>query len=116
MNFLFKFPSRGRPEKFKSTLVSFKMNITIRIWIDDPSSISFINGVTYKTISDYLFNYERYFYYDLELSRTVENKLSPPYSQCYKENDSNHFGLNKTIINFLHSNNVKYKQEYCYRL
>jgi hypothetical protein len=96
-------------------VISFKNNMSIRIWIDDPSSISFINGVTFKAMSDYLFNYEPYFYYDLELSKIVENKLGPPYNPCYID-DLNNFELNKTIINFFHSNNVKYKQEYCVQL
>jgi len=97
-------------------IISFKINMSIQIWIDDPSSISFINGVSFKTPSDFSFNYESYFYYDLELSKIVENKLGPPYNPCYTDDSNNSNEINKTIINFLHSNNVKYKQEYCVQL
>jgi len=96
--------------------ISFKSNLSIDIWIDDPTSNSFINGKTYRTISDYLIDYEPQFYYDFQLSKTVENKLGPPYNPCYKENDLNSFQMNKTIINYLRLNNVKYKQEYCEQL
>jgi hypothetical protein len=96
-------------------IISFKINMSIQIYIDDPSSISFIKGVSLKTTSDYSFNYEPYFYYDLELFNTAEHKLGPPYNPCYID-DLNNFEMNQTIINFFHSNNVKYKQEYCVQL
>jgi len=50
----------------------------------------------------------------LVLSRTVENKFSTPKRPCYK--DVNNFTLNKTIIDYIQSNNVTYKQEYCFEL
>ena len=47
----------------------------------------------------------------------IVTETGPLYISCYKDYDSNNiFDLNKTIINFLYSNNVKYTQEYCYRL
>jgi hypothetical protein len=98
-------------------IISFKSNLSFYIWIDDSSSISFdINGISFKLSYDYSFSYESYFYYDLQLSKTVENKLGPPYNPCYQDDDSIQFEINKTIINFLHSSNVKYKKEYCHNL
>lgn len=48
------------------------------------------------------------------LSKTVENKFSTPNRPCFK--DVNNFHLNKTIIDYIQSNNVAYKQEYCFEL
>ncbi len=96
-------------------IISFKSNLSIDIWIDDPASISFINGVSFKKSSDYYLNYESFIYSEFLLSKTVEYKLGPPYNPCFIDN-LNNFDLNKTIINYLHSNNVKYRQEYCEQL
>jgi hypothetical protein len=96
-------------------IISFKSDLSIYIWIDDPASISFINGVSFKKSSDYYLNYESFIYSEFQLTKTVEYKLGPPYNPCFIDN-LNNFDLNKTIINYLHSNNLKFRQEYCEQL
>jgi len=94
--------------------ISFKNNdnMSIEIYIDDPLSI--IDGESYK-IPDYVLKYEPYFDYTLSLFKSIENKLGSPYNSCYKD-VFNEFELNKTIINYIHSKNISYKQENCHRL
>jgi hypothetical protein len=85
---------------------------SIYIYIDDPSSPSFINQIDFKN-PDYSLdtNYE----YDITLTKTITEHLEMPYNPCYK-NAYNDFSLNKTIINFFQSNNIPYKQINCYKL
>lgn len=86
-------------------------NASIYIFVNDPLSIPIIDGFFYKRI-DYSIEINRYF--SLIISKTEENKLGLPYNPCYK--DVNKFPMNKTIINFIQSNHVSYKQSICFKL
>jgi len=88
------------------------INTPMNIYIDDPSLPSFINGIKYKIFD---FTAEPKTKYFILLSKTEQYKLSMPYNPCYKDVFTE-FPLNKTILNFFQSNNVAYKQKYCYQL
>ena len=99
-------------------VLSFRtsQSLEISIYIDDPTSISFINGKQYK-INDNKLQYEpNNFDYELVLSKIVSNKLGSPYNTCFKDTSEYEFDLNKTIIDYLEFNKVSYNQEYCHNL
>jgi hypothetical protein len=95
-------------------------NICALYFIYEPSSIFFINGKyagrwTNSALKLNLItkNYENQ-NHRFVLSKTVEKKFSTPNRPCYE--DINDFPLNRPIIDFIQSNNITYKQEYCFEL
>lgn len=90
-----------------------QFNAGLFIWIHDASSaprpVEYYNSYMGNTIlvSE---NTETH----LAVHKTVEEKLGTPYNQCYK--DVNIFPGNKTIINFIASQNQTYKQTKCFEL
>jgi len=50
----------------------------------------------------------------ISIFKTVEQKVSTPINPCYK--DANEFPGDKTIINYIKSVNLTYKQMFCHEL
>jgi hypothetical protein len=69
-----------------------------RYWKNQVHSVSDDNNTAYR----------------ISISKTVEQKATSPLNPCYK--DANEFSGNKTIINYIQSNNLTYKQMYCHEL
>ena len=53
-------------------------------------------------------------YTEIKVDKVIEVKLGEPYNECLE--DVTKFKLNKTLINFIISNNQKYSQEKCLEL
>ena len=97
--------------KDDSLFLKFKLNISLIIWIHDalsPPKNSFHNyNGNYILVSPFTMTH-------LIVNKVVEEKLGLPYNHCYK--DVNTFPLNKTIIDYILSQNIAYKQTNCLEL
>jgi len=98
--------------QFKQPILTTSSAPSIYIYIDDQESPSFINEINYK-LADFVIspNYE----YNIVLTKTVNERLGPPYHKCYI-NAANDFPLDKIIINYFQSNKVAYEQFNCHKL
>jgi len=85
-------------------------NKNILVYISEPSTAPLFDGIFMK---NYNFHIQSS-YINVKIARTEENKLGLPYNQCYK--DANEFPMNKTIIDYIKTKNVAYKQRYCFKL
>ena len=93
-------------------------NIDASYYIYEPSAIYFINsGVggiwTNYALKKYIITKENNETHRFVISKIIMNKHSTPNNPCLK--DINDFP-NRKIIDFIQSNNITYKKEYCYEL
>jgi len=90
-------------------------NYSIMIYINDAttSKIPIINGYIYK-VPDYTI---QNMHFNFKLSKSEQIKLGPPYNECYnRRNENKSILFNKTLIDFIQSFNISYKQTYCLQL
>jgi len=110
----------GQEKQYCVTISFNKLNISnngpIKIWINDYSSLPFLNEQKLRSQDTSILN----IIHEIQLTKTIETKLSLPYNPCYKEEEeeeeSSGLKWNKTIINFMKLNNIKYNQKYCFKL
>ncbi len=92
--------------------LNFNVKTELWIWIHEPSSPPELD-IQYNYIGDTNFASNNSVTH-LSVHKTDEKRLGFPYNKCYK--NINDFPKNKTIIKYISSLNVTYKQVNCLKL